>query len=234
MISRRRVGVFGGTFDPIHRGHIDIGTAAQHALGLSELLVIPASVPPHRANPQASAYHRFAMVALTVAGRTGWRASDIELQAGGPSYTSATLDELHERGYMATELYFVVGADAFADIGAWKDYPGILDRAHFAVVSRPGCGVSGLGARLPGLAERMVEPPIEQAAGPAVILIDAVTADVSSTAVRERCARGQSIAGMVDDAVRQHIERHALYTAVTPGRRDSGHESSPAAGRLNG
>lgn len=234
MTPARRVGVFGGTFDPIHRGHIDIGCAAERALGLTELLVIPASVPPHRSEPQASAYHRFAMVALSVTGRAGWRASDLELRAGGPSYTAATLGELHARGYAPTELLFVLGADAFVDVGAWKEYPGILDRAHFAVVSRPGCSVSQLAARLPALAARMVRPPIEQASKPSIVLVDAPTADVSSTAVRDRCARGQSIAGMVEAAVQQYIEQHGLYTPVNPGRRGNAHEPNPAAGRLNG
>ena len=231
-----RIGVFGGTFDPIHRGHIDIGCAVERALGLTRMLVIPASVPPHRPQPLASGYHRFAMVALSVAGRPGWRASDLELRAGGPSYTSATLEELHGRGYASSELFFVIGADAFTDIGAWKDYPRILDRAHFAVVSRPGCAVSQLSARLPALAERMVRPPIEQASttDPLIILIDAPTAEVSSTIVREQRALGQSIAGMVDPAVQQHIEQHLLYTSMIPGRRGNDQRPNPAAGGLHG
>jgi len=236
MTPVRRIGVFGGTFDPIHRGHIDIGCAAERALGLTRMLVIPANVPPHRAQPLASGYHRFAMVALSVGGRPGWRASDLELRAGGPSYTSATLDELHGRGYRPTELFFVIGADAFTDIGAWKDYPAILDRAHFAVVSRPGCAVSELRDRLPALARRMVTPPIDPAASlaPSIILIDAPTADVSSTVVRTRSAQGQSIAGMVEAGVEQHIARHDLYTSMVPGRRGNDHEPTPAAGRMNG
>ena len=236
MTPVRRIGVFGGTFDPIHRGHIDIGCAAERALHLTRMLVIPASVPPHRAQPLASSYHRFAMVALSVAGRPGWRASDLELWAGGPSYTSATLEELHGRGYASSELFFVIGADAFTEIGAWKDYPGILDRAHFAVVSRPGCASSQLPARLPDLARRMVRPPIDQLSrpDPSIILVDAPTADVSSTVVRERCALRQSIAGMVEPAVEQHIEQHGLYTSMVPGRRGNDKQPNPAAGGLNG
>ena len=81
------------------------------------------------------------MVALAVAGRTGWRASDLELRVEAPSYTSGTLERFHERGYAPSELFFVIGADAFAEIGTGRTTRTILDRAHFAVVSRPGCPV---------------------------------------------------------------------------------------------
>jgi nicotinate-nucleotide adenylyltransferase len=231
----RRIGVFGGTFDPIHCGHIDIARAAESALGLTRMFVIPASVPPHRAQPLASAYHRFAMVSMTVAGRPGWRASDLELRFDTPSFTSATLKRFHERGYAASELFFVIGADAFSEIGTWKDYPDILDRAHFAVISRPGCGVAQLPARLPLLAQRMVRPPLDRLTqvDPLIILIDAWTADVSSTAVRQRRAAGQSVAGLVDLSVQQHIEQHGLYTAPAPGRRAIDQTPGAAAGRLH-
>jgi nicotinate-nucleotide adenylyltransferase len=235
-MTARRIGVFGGTFDPIHRGHVDIACAAESALELTRVFVVPASVPPHRAQPFASAYHRFAMVALAVAAHPGWRAVDLELRLDAPSYTSGTLRRLHERAYSASELFFVIGADAFAEIGTWKDYPDILDRAHFAVVSRPGCPVAQLPGRLPLLAPRMVRPPIDAIAqvDPMIVLIDAPTADVSSTAIRNRRTNGQSIAGLVDLSVQKHIEQHGLYTSPTPGRRLSDQLQSPAAGRLHG
>jgi nicotinate-nucleotide adenylyltransferase len=235
MTPARRIGIFGGTFDPIHCGHIDIARAAESALGLTRIFVIPASVPPHRAQPLASAYHRFAMVAMTVAGRPGWRASDLELRFDAPSFTSGTLKRFHERGYSASELFFVIGADAFTEIGAWKDYPDILDRSHFAVVSRPGCAVAQLPARLPLLAPRMAHPPLDQLSqvDPLIILIDAWTADVSATAIRQRRTSGQSIAGLVDLSVQQHIEQHGLYSSASPGRRANDQTSGTAAGRLH-
>ena len=91
MTAPRRVGILGGTFDPIHCGHLDVGAAAQAALDLEELLVLPSNIPPHRPQPVASSYHRFAMVALAIAGRRGWRALDLELREDGRSYTSETL-----------------------------------------------------------------------------------------------------------------------------------------------
>src|SRR5262245_56068137 len=236
MTPARRIGIFGGTFDPIHCGHVDIARAAEVALGLTKMFVIPAQVPPHRPQPFASSYHRFAMVALTVAGRPGWRASDLELRTDAPSFTSSTLKRFHERGYASSELFFVIGADAFAEIGSWRDYPDILERAHFAVVSRPGCSASQLPARLPLLAPRMVPAPPDALSqvDPLIVLIDRPTADVSSTAIRRRRAEGESIGGLVDLAVQQHIEQHGLYTSRFPGRRASDQPPDPAAGGLHG
>src|SRR4051794_16665974 len=132
-----RLGLLGGTFDPIHLGHTELASLAQTTLSLTQVLVIPANVPPHRTKPVTSSFHRFAMAALAVAGRDGWRASDVELQHEAPSYTATTLGRFRQQGYEPTELFFLIGADAFADIMTWRDYPQILDRAHFAVVSRP-------------------------------------------------------------------------------------------------
>jgi nicotinate-nucleotide adenylyltransferase len=237
MTARRRVGILGGTFDPIHCGHLDAGAAAQAALNLEELLLLPSNIPPHRPQPVASSYHRFAMVALAIAGRRGWRALDLELREDGRSYTSETLHRLHDHGFDAQELFFVTGADAFLEIATWKNYPAVLNLAHFAVVSRRGVPVGDLPARLPDLAERMraitdVGLAHESDVGHAfqgvpegsdairsdetvIFLIDASTADVSATAIRRARAHHEPIAGLVPPAVRQHIEQHALYEDVT-------------------
>jgi len=238
MTTGRRVGILGGTFDPIHCGHLDIGGTAQAALDLTRLFVIPASIPPHRPQPFASSYHRFAMVARAVAGRPGWRVSDLELRNEAPSFTSSTLQRFHERGYAPLELFFVIGADAFTEIDTWKDYPKILDGTHFAVVSRPGCAVRELPRRFPHLASRMAPAPLDALTqldtGPLIILIDAPTADVSSTAIRRRLAEGQPITGLVDLGVRQHIEQHGLYTSTISGRRGNDQPPHSAAGKLHG
>lgn len=232
----RRVGILGGTLDPIHCGHLDLGRAAELALQLTDVIVVPSSAPPHRAQPVASSYHRFAMAALAVLGRPHWRASDLELLAAAPSYTAATLERMHEAGYAATELFFLVGVDAFTDIATWKEYPAILDRAHFAVVSRPGMMATDLPGRLPALASRMVAPAAGSlAAGrPSIFLIDARTADVSSTAIRSRRGVGLSIAGLVPLAVQQHIEQHGLYTTTAAEADATGDRRRGAAGRLHG
>jgi len=201
----RRIGILGGTFDPIHCGHLDVADAAHAALRFDRMLVIASNIPPHRPQPFASPYHRFAMTALAVADRPGWIADDVELRVGAPSYTSGTLTQLHTRGYTPEELFFVIGADAFAEIESWFDYPALLAKAQFAVVSRPGHPVTALPARL--------QTGTGRGQAPSQFLIDVPTADVSSTAIRGRIAAGQSIAGMVPAAVQQHIERHGLYSA---------------------
>jgi nicotinate-nucleotide adenylyltransferase len=136
-MSIRRIGILGGTFDPIHWGHLEAAFAAESALALMRVLVVPSSMPPHRAQPHASSFHRFAMVSLALGGRAGWRASDLELRDEAQSYTSATLQKFHERGYKASELYFILGSDAFAEIMSWMNYPAILDLAHFAAAGGP-------------------------------------------------------------------------------------------------
>jgi len=216
MIARR-IGLLGGTFDPIHYGHVETGVAAAYALDLTELFVIPASLPPHRSEPCASAFHRFAMVAMAVAGRPGWRASDLEVLAPqSPSFTSGTLRSFVDHGCRPTELFFIVGADAFSEIATWRDYPAILDLAHFAVVSRPGAAASQLRDRLPALASRMVAPAgVESAEQTVIILIEAPTPDVSSTAML------------------QHIEQHKLYRLTPMSRGAADAPPMPGAGRLH-
>jgi len=196
----RRTGILGGTFDPIHCGHIDVARAAQDALGLTDIVVITSNVPPHRPAPVASSYHRFAMAALAVSNRPRWRVSDIELQSAAPSYTVTTLRRFQDDGYSAEELFFLMGADAFTEIESWRAYPDVLELAHFAVVARPGFQAAVPRGLPVALARRIVS-------------IDAPTADVSATVIRQRIAAGESIAGLVPPLVRQHIEQHGLYTS---------------------
>lgn len=215
LISRTgRIGLLGGTFDPIHCGHIETVLAAQRALALNPVLLVPARIPPHRdRGPSASTFHRFAMAVLAACELDGVMASDDELETEGPSYTALTLERLAARGLEPGQLFFITGADAFAEIGSWHRYPAVLDLAHFVVVSRPGMPVATLPQRLPALTDRFCEPtrtgvmPVR----PSIFLVDASTPDVSSTGVRERLRIGRSISGLVPRAVEAHIHRHHLY-----------------------
>lgn len=199
----RRIGLLGGTLDPFHVGHLDAADAARAALGLDEILVIPAHDPPHRPDdPHASAFHRFAMVALAVDGREGYRASDLELRRDGPSYTALTLRDLRSAGYEPSQLYFIAGADAFAEIATWFDYPAILDACRFAVVARPGTTLASALAKTPDLRGRI---------GTTIHLVEAATAAVSSTDIRRRLAANLPIDGLVPPPVARHIAVHRLY-----------------------
>lgn len=220
MTRAERIGVLGGTLDPIHMGHVEAALVAREALALDRVLVIPAHVPPHRTTPASSPFHRFAMAALAVNGLEGLAASDMELREPGPSYTADTLLRLHAHGYAASQIFFIAGADAFAEIQTWNRYPAVLDLANFVVVSRPGMPLTMLRQRLPELKPRMRLPigaarghaeTAGDAPGISIFLVDAPTPDVSSTDIRRRVADGLSIAGLVPPAVEVHIHQHALY-----------------------
>jgi nicotinate-nucleotide adenylyltransferase len=212
-----RIGILGGTFDPIHRGHLDVARVSHDALRLDAVWIVPSHVPPHRAQPVASPYHRFAMAALAVASEpdASWlQVSDIELSQAGPSFTALTLRRVTELEGEGSQIFFITGADAFAEIATWKDYPAILDLAHFVVVSRPGSPAGALEARLPQWQSRMTPADPERLpAQPSILLVDARTADVSSSDVRRRLASGQPLEGRVPAAVERHAIRHGLYRA---------------------
>ena len=210
-----RFGILGGTLDPIHCGHVETAGAARRALQLHHVHIVPSNVPPHRAEqPVASSYHRFAMAALAVNGVEGLVASDVELHAAGPSYTADTLMRLQDlTGAGRQQIFFITGADAFAEIETWHRFPDVLDLAHFVVVSRPGFPVESLRVRLPSLASRMSSlgrelPETDQ---PTIFLVDAATPDVSSTGIRKRLHAGAPVTGLVPPAVERHIAQHGLY-----------------------
>jgi nicotinate-nucleotide adenylyltransferase len=215
------LGVLGGTFDPIHCGHVVAAVAAERALGLKSVVLMPSSLPPHRPEHlRVGAMHRLAMTTLAAADHPSWSVSEIELKRDGPSYTFDTLTELHQRGHPASQIFFITGADAFAEIATWSRYPAVLDLAHFAVVARPGITLDSLQKRLPDLAERMTTPasfkspapgaePVEQTR---IMLIEAATPDISSTGIRQRLRAGESIAGLVPDFVATYIAHHRLYS----------------------
>jgi nicotinate-nucleotide adenylyltransferase len=206
-----KLGLFGGTFDPVHRGHMDVARAARAALCLDEIWWLPAPAPPHRSEPRVSVYHRFAMVALAIQDEAGMIVSDLEMTAPGPTYTSDTLARLGAEGWAPGSLFFITGADAFRDIPQWRNYPRLLDAAHFVVVSRPGAPVSRLGDELPALADRMVRDPREAGEAPRIVLVDAPTAAVSSTDVRHAVASGAGLQALVPVSVATYIDRHRLY-----------------------
>ena len=211
-----RLGLLGGTFDPIHEGHLAAGRAARAALALDQVRLVPAHVPPHRAvGPRASTPHRFAMAAIAALDEPGWVVSDVELERDGPSFTYDTLEATQAGGLTASQIFFITGADAFAEIATWSRYPAVLDLAHFVVVTRPGTTLSAITARRPELAGRVrALADVDRQPGTGILLVAAATPDVSSTAIRGRAARGYSLAGLVPPRVEQYIRRHGLYTSV--------------------
>ena len=210
----RRLGVFGGTFDPVHHGHLDAARAARSALALEEILFVPSKDPPHRSLvPHATAFQRFALTALAVNGLDGYQVSEMELVRNGRSYTSDTLRQLHASGWTPRQLFFIVGADAFAEIATWREYPAVIDLAHFVVIARPGTAIETAVSRNPELRPRVGPPSMESTkdATTGIFVIEATTRDVSSTMIRDRLATGQGIDDLVPSAVARHIVAHHLY-----------------------
>ena len=205
-------GILGGTFDPLHRGHLDVAEAARAALGLDRIVFVPARVPSHRGAPQASAAHRFAMTALAVQPYGHLLVSDIEMHDDTPSYTAVTLGRLASLGLDPARTFFLTGADAFLDIRTWHNYPAVLDLSHFAVVSRPGHPATRMPEWLPDLAARMRRVPCDVPREPSILLVDAPTAAVSSTDVRRLAASGGAIGDLVPPAVADYILKHDLYS----------------------
>ena len=201
-----KLGVLGGTFDPIHDGHVEAAAAAQRALDLNAITLIPSHIPPHRHDPVgATGEQRYEMARLVAATQPGWSASRIEIERQGPSYTFDTLVALGQPG---TQIFFIAGADAFAEIATWSRYPAVLDLANFVVVSRPGITLDSLRARVPSAFRD------RPSASTRVILVEAQTPDISSTDIRRRVRAGHSLSGFVPDPVARYIAEHGLYSGA--------------------
>jgi nicotinate-nucleotide adenylyltransferase len=222
----RRTGILGGTFDPIHLGHLALADAALEALALDRVLLLPSRVPPHRSHePSASPFHRFAMAALAAAGHPRLMVSDVELLREGPSYTADTLRALHAEGHAPASLYFLTGADAFAEIATWREFPGVLNLAHFVVCARPGSPLAAVAARVPEVASRRVTfvgshertlpgtPSTDEAHRTRVWFLNTDTPAVSSTEIRAARRAGRPVTGLVPPEVDHYIRRHGLYGA---------------------
>jgi len=200
-----RVGILGGTFDPIHVAHVAVAHAARRELGLDEVLVIPARQPPHKLGvAMAPALDRLAMVELALAGEEGLRASRIEIDREGPSWTIDTVTSLLEAAQAADrelDLTMILSADAFAGLPTWHDPERLLRLVRVAVAPRPGTA--------PPSAEAL--PAQLRAAGPGITILSGPNLDVSATEIRRRVAAGESIDGLVAPAVARYIEAHHLY-----------------------
>lgn len=201
MAAPVQVGIYGGTFDPVHIGHLAIAEEARWALGLERVYMVPAAQQPLKAKRhEASPAQRLAMVRLACADNPALEPSDIELHRPPPSYTVDTLAAFRERLGPATELHFILGADAAVDLPRWRSASAILGLARLAIVGRPGYApdFAALHTALPGLAARSN-------------LIEGPRLDISSTELRRRLAAGQPARYQIPAPVLRYIEEHGLY-----------------------
>ncbi len=196
-----RLGVYGGTFDPPHLGHLILAEAAADSLGLERVLFVPAGEPPHKrpGSVRAPAHHRLAMVERAIADNPRFALSRADLDRPGPHYTADLLALLHHQ-FPADDLVFLIGADSLRDLPSWSRPAQVVALAHLGVMRRPGVSVdlAALDARIPGVAGR-------------VLWIDAPLVDLAASALAARIAAGYSVRYQVPDAVLAYIGEHGLY-----------------------
>ncbi|MEI8314045.1 MAG: nicotinate-nucleotide adenylyltransferase [Verrucomicrobiota bacterium] len=193
------VGILGGTFNPIHLGHLLIAQDALEQCRLERVVFIPTAKPPHKSLAgNVSAAHRLNMLRLGVAGDKRFAVDDLEMRRGGKSYSVETVEELQRR-QPAAVFSFIIGADSLAELHLWRDAERLVRLCRFLVFARPGY-VAQPAASLTGLRYK---------------LFSTHPAEISSREIRGRVARGQSIRYLVPDSVRQYIERHQLYIEKT-------------------
>jgi nicotinate-nucleotide adenylyltransferase len=199
----RRLAVFGGTFDPVHHGHLIAAEEARHALALDQVLFVPAAVPPHKLGASmAHAEHRVAMLALALAGNPAFALSRMDLDRPGPHFTVDMLRLLAAELGPDVELFFLMGADSLVDLPTWRDPAGIMAQARLVVVDRPGYlpDLAALEARLPGL-------------GAGLTVVHMPLVGIAASDIERRVRAGRPIRYQVPEAVAAYIAEHRLYTA---------------------
>lgn len=193
-----RIGLFGGTFDPIHVGHLILAEACREACSLDKVLFIVAGEPPHKGRPRTAAKHRLEMVELAIAGNAAFEASEIELARPGPHYSFETLEQVAAQR-PSDELFFLIGADSLADLPGWRHPERICELASLVVVNRPGTRPETIANYQPPAGSR----PFHHVTMPDV--------GIASRVIRKQRAEGQSIRYQVPRAVEMYLIGHGLY-----------------------
>ncbi len=203
--NMRRVGVLGGTFDPVHYGHLVIAEEVYATLQLTEIVFVPAGQPPHKTNIEiTSEVHRLEMLELAIVSNPHFTISRVDLDRPGPSYTIDTLQLLRKQWGENTAIYFIIGGDSLEDLLSWHDPSGILEQLTYLVaVRRPGYNESGayydrLETHLPGIKQRL-------------LVVDAPQFDISATDLRQRILEGRPIKYQTPESVESYIVQYELY-----------------------
>jgi nicotinate-nucleotide adenylyltransferase len=209
------IGIFGGTFDPIHLGHLRLAEEMAEAIGLDRVLFIPAGQPPHRGAPRIAAAHRMEMVRRAIAGNPRFVADAREVNSPRPSYTVDTLTALRAELGNEQPLWLLLGADAFLGLTGWHEWRRLFGLAHIAVAARPGARLLQSDALPDALKQETAQRQVADGAatGPAgsVLLRRMTPLDISATAIRDTLARHGSVRYLLPDAVLDYINEHQLY-----------------------
>ena len=224
-----KLGLFGGTFDPVHSGHLKSAQEVREAYALDEVCFVPCGVPPHRnATPGAAAHHRLEMVRLAVADNPGLSVSDLEVMRPGASYSIDTVRHFAARLAPGDALYLILGLDAFLLIGSWKDWRELLALTHVIVTSRPGFGGELPYDKIPVVVrEAFCYDPLDfegtlhfdgtvrsgfrNEFGREILFKRLTDVSVSASAIRELLGKGKSIRDLVPSEVRRYVKDHHLY-----------------------
>jgi nicotinate-nucleotide adenylyltransferase len=199
MAQRRRIGVMGGTFDPIHHGHLVAASEVQAWFDLDEVVFVPTGEPWQKSGREVSAPEdRYLMTVIATASNPRFSVSRVDIDRGGPTYTIDTLRDLGA-SRPDTDLFFITGADALAQILTWRDADGVFELAHFVGCTRPGTTID--------------EATVDRLPGGKVTLIEVPALAISSTECRARASKGDPVWYLVPDGVVQYIAKRGLYPA---------------------
>lgn len=218
-MSSAPIGVLGGTFDPIHNGHLRLAQEALEQCGLAAVRIIPAGIPPHRNEPHADMQHRLEMARLAIQDNAAFMLDEREIHRSGTSYTVDTLNSL--RGEFGSEqpLCLLMGGDAFLQLDTWHEWKQLFELAHIVVMQRNGRPLGNLieqaGAELrEAYRTRLAPTPgaLHEVPAGRIAVIDMPALEISATGIRGRCAQGRSLRYLVPDAVAGYIQSHHLYT----------------------
>ncbi len=201
--QKGKTGIFGGTFNPIHNGHLIIAESVREQFGLDRILFVPSGQPPHKRDSEViDPEQRFDMVKLAVGSNPGFEVSRIEIDRAGFTYTVNTLQELRAEYGNETGLYFIIGADIVPELVTWKDFRQVFKLCEFVAVLRPGFDKEAFSREIDRITGNY---------GAVIHTVDARLIDISSTDIRERCSGGESIRYLVPDGVREYIYKEGLY-----------------------
>ena len=212
-----RLGLFGGTFNPIHLGHLRAGVEIREAFGLDRVLYLPAAVPPHKESRNLLPFsQRLQMIRLAIAGERRLKASSAEQKHPGKSYSIQTLRYFHRAFPRGVELFFIIGLDAFLEIPSWKEYGRLFTLCHFVVMDRPGYRRGHLQEFLyreisPDFVPYPRERRFRHPGGYSVYFTPITRLEISSTTIRRLRKNGQSIGFLVPEAVENYIETKGCY-----------------------
>ncbi|MDB9822409.1 nicotinate-nucleotide adenylyltransferase [Deltaproteobacteria bacterium] len=212
-----RLGILGGTFDPIHFGHLRIAEEMREELQLEKVLLIPGSFPPHKNRKMVTPFlDRLAMTRIAAKDSSLLEVLDLEGRRNGPSYSVETLREIHKLFKNSVELFFIIGMDAFLEINTWKEYKNLFHESNFVVLKRPGSSFEELGPFVLSLGVGFKEvnnsSTFTTPSGNILIYKESTLMDISSTRIREMAGSGKSIRFLLPDPVRAYIMEKELYS----------------------